>query len=98
MDRPIVLIVKELVTKFYTLDGIVHAVNGVSCDLEKRETLAIVGESGSGKSVTMMSVLGLIPSPPGKIENGEALFSTATTGAIYSNCHHRNCVMYEGGR
>jgi oligopeptide transport system ATP-binding protein len=71
-----ILEVKDLVTKFYTLDGVVHAVNGVSFDLDQGETLAIVGESGSGKSVTMMSLLGLIPTPPGKIEGGEALFTT----------------------
>jgi oligopeptide transport system ATP-binding protein len=69
-----ILEVKDLVTKFYTLDGVVNAVNGVSFDLEEGETLAIVGESGSGKSVTMMSILGLIPSPPGKVEGGQAFF------------------------
>lgn len=71
-----ILEVKDLVTKFYTLDGVVNAVNGVSFDLAEGETLAIVGESGSGKSVTMMSLLGLIPTPPGKIEGGTAIFGS----------------------
>lgn len=66
--------VNNLQTYFYTRGGIVKAVDGVSFTLEKGKTLGIVGESGSGKSVTMMSILGLIPTPPGKIMGGSALF------------------------
>ncbi len=69
-----ILEVKTLVTKFYTLDGVVHAVNELSFTLERGEILAIVGESGCGKSVAMMSLLGLIASPPGRVERGEAIF------------------------
>jgi oligopeptide transport system ATP-binding protein len=66
--------VQGLETQFRTQDGIVHAVNGVSFSLQNRETVGLVGESGSGKSVTMLSVLRLIPSPPGKVVAGSALF------------------------
>ena len=70
-----ILDVQGLETTFKTPDGIVHAVNGVSFGLAEGETLGVVGESGCGKSVTMLSVLGLIASPPGKIVAGKALFS-----------------------
>ncbi|HYN88695.1 MAG TPA: ABC transporter ATP-binding protein [Ardenticatenaceae bacterium] len=66
--------VKDLETKFITPEGAVNAVNGVSLYLDEGETLGIVGESGSGKSVTMMTILRLIPMPPGKITNGEVIF------------------------
>jgi oligopeptide transport system ATP-binding protein len=69
-----VLEVSDLVTRFNTPDGVVHAVNGVSFEVNEGETLAIVGESGSGKSVTMLSLLQLIPTPPGKIAAGKADF------------------------
>jgi oligopeptide transport system ATP-binding protein len=69
-----ILQIQDLVTRFYTPDGVVHAVNGVSLNLSEGETLGLVGESGCGKSVTMLSALQLIPSPPGKIERGKALF------------------------
>ena len=70
----LLLDIKGLETQFKTPDGIVHAVNGVSFSLKEGETLGVVGESGCGKSVTMLSVLGLIPSPPGKVVAGEAFF------------------------
>ncbi len=71
----LLLDIKGLETQFKTPEGVVHAVNGVSFGLKEGETLGVVGESGCGKSVTMLSVLGLIPSPPGKVVAGEALFS-----------------------
>ncbi|CAN5881794.1 ABC transporter ATP-binding protein [soil metagenome] len=69
-----VLDVSDLKTHFATQDGVVHAVNGVSFKLNRGEFLGVVGESGSGKSVTMMSLLRLIPMPPGKIVSGMAVF------------------------
>ena len=66
--------VKNLHTRFYTDEGTVHAVNGITYALEKGESLAIVGESGSGKSVGVLSIMGLIPDPPGKVEQGEVIF------------------------
>jgi oligopeptide/dipeptide ABC transporter ATP-binding protein len=62
-----VLQVDDLVTRFDTVDGTVHAVNGVSFDVETGETVGIVGESGCGKSVTMLSILKLLPQPPARI-------------------------------
>jgi oligopeptide transport system ATP-binding protein len=67
--------VKDLVTKFYTEQGVVNAVNGISYTLDEGESIAIVGESGSGKSVGVLSVMGLIPSPPGRIDSGQAIFN-----------------------
>jgi oligopeptide transport system ATP-binding protein len=66
--------VKDLITRFYTQEGIVYAVNGVSYTLNEGETLGVVGESGSGKSVHALSIMGLIPDPPGKVEGGEVIF------------------------
>ena len=65
--------VKDLKTHFFTMDGVVKAVDGVSYDLEEGETLGLVGESGCGKSVSALSVMRLIPNPPGQIVGGEIL-------------------------
>ena len=77
MSGEAVLDVTGLETRFGTPDGVVHAVNGVSFELRAGEFLGVVGESGSGKSVTMMSLLKLIPMPPGEIPNGSAEFEDA---------------------
>ncbi|HEX8748561.1 MAG TPA: ABC transporter ATP-binding protein, partial [Pyrinomonadaceae bacterium] len=69
-----ILEVRDLKTYFYTEDGTVKAVDGISFDLKRGETLGIVGESGSGKSVTNLSIIRLIPDPPGRIVSGEILF------------------------
>ena len=73
MDN-VLLEVQGLETQFITPEGTVHAINGVSFSVANGETIGLVGESGCGKSVTMLSVLGLIPTPPGKIAAGTALF------------------------
>jgi oligopeptide transport system ATP-binding protein len=66
--------IRGLVTRFYTEDGVVHAVNGISYSLEEGGVLGVVGESGCGKSVHALSIMRLIPSPPGRIEDGEVWF------------------------
>jgi len=70
----LLLDIQDLETQFRTPEGVVHAVNGVSFILKEGETLGVVGESGCGKSVTMLSMLRLIPSPPGKVIRGKALY------------------------
>ena len=67
--------IRNLSTRFYTQDGVVKAVNGISYSIEPGDTLGIVGESGCGKSVSMLSVMRLIPDPPGRIEEGEVIFN-----------------------
>jgi oligopeptide transport system ATP-binding protein len=66
--------VRDLTVRFRTLEGTVHAVNGVSFTVEHGEMLGIVGESGCGKSVSVLTVMGLIPQPPGEVVAGQVLF------------------------
>ncbi|MCX7694271.1 MAG: ABC transporter ATP-binding protein [Caloramator sp.] len=68
------LSIKNLKTYFYTEDGVIKAVDDVSLSIREGETLGVVGESGCGKSITAMSILKLIPNPPGKIVEGEIIF------------------------
>ncbi len=69
------LVVEDLKMYFHTRDGVVKAVDGVSYTLNKGETIGVVGESGSGKSVTAMTMMRLIPMPPGKVEGGDVRFN-----------------------
>lgn len=73
MTRKVLLDVKDLETTFFTDDGAVPAVDHISFNIKEGEILGIVGESGCGKSVTSLSIMGLVPSPPGKITNGEII-------------------------
>jgi peptide/nickel transport system ATP-binding protein len=82
MNNDLLLQVRNLITEFKTEDEIVKAVNNVSFNLYKGETIGIVGESGSGKSVTSLSTMGLIPNPPGRIAGGEILFHSKDKGVV----------------
>lgn len=77
--------IRDLETRFYTEDGVVRGCDRVSYAVNKGETLAVVGESGSGKSVTAMSVLRLIPDPPGRIVGGQVLFKGRDLLALDEN-------------
>src|ERR1051326_9488002 len=80
-----ILSVRNLQTHFYSEEGLVKAVDGISFDLKRGETLGIVGESGSGKSVTNLSILRLIPYPPGKVVGGEVIFDNKDLMKISEN-------------
>lgn len=82
MEQTPLLEIKELCTEFKTEEETVRAVDNITFTINKGETIGIVGESGSGKSVTSLSVMRLIPSPPGKITNGEILFHSKSKGLI----------------
>ncbi|WP_313893638.1 ABC transporter ATP-binding protein [Psychrobacillus sp.] len=73
-ERKVILEVKDLQTSFFTDDGVIASVDYVDFNIKEGEILGIVGESGCGKSVTSLSIMGLVPSPPGKITNGQILF------------------------
>jgi peptide/nickel transport system ATP-binding protein len=79
---PRLLEVKNLVTEFRTEDETVRAVNGISFTLHQGETLGIVGESGTGKSVTSLSIMRLVKSPPGKISGGEIIYHSKKFGPV----------------
>ena len=82
MAKEILLEINNLVTEFRSDDETIKAVDNVSFSLSRGETIGIVGESGSGKSVTSLSVMRLIPNPPGKITGGEIIYHSKTKGRI----------------
>jgi peptide/nickel transport system ATP-binding protein len=82
MEKEILLQVKNLVTEFKSDNELIKAVNDISFTLHKGETIGIVGESGSGKSVTSLSIMHLIPNPPGRISGGEILYHSKNNGTI----------------
>ena len=80
MEKEILLQVKNLVTEFKSDGELIKAVNDISFTLHKGETIGIVGESGSGKSVTSLSIMQLIPNPPGRVSGGEILYHSKNDG------------------
>ena len=89
MQNPI-LEIKNLVTSFQVSNKVIKAVDDVSFTLHKNEIIGIVGESGSGKSVTSLSIMGLIPNPPGKITEGEILLTKSNDEVVNTVGLHKN--------
>src|SRR5450631_3424342 len=92
MTKEILLEIKNLVTEFRSDADTIKAVNDVSFSLSRGETIGIVGESGSGKSVTSLSIMRLIPNPPGKITGGEIIYK-AKDGKIVDLVKARESEM-----
>ncbi|OAB58165.1 mannose-1-phosphate guanyltransferase [Phormidium willei BDU 130791] len=97
---PTVLEVRNLRVQFQTGERLVHAVNDVSFQVPRGQTLGIVGESGSGKSVTSLAVMGLVPSPPGEVTGGEIWFRDPVVGDRVNllNLPPKQLRRYRGGR
>ena len=84
--------IKGLETTFFTDDGQIPAVDNIDFSVHEGEILGIVGESGSGKSVTSLSIMGLIPSPPGKITGGQILLGEKNLAELTD----KQCKKFEG--
>ena len=94
----VILDVRNLKVDFETDNGLVHAVDDISFQVKRGQTLGIVGESGSGKSVTSLAVMGLVPSPPGRIAGGEILFNQAGQPSVdLRQVSTRQMQDYRGG-
>ena len=95
-----ILDVRNLKVEFDTANGVIKAVDGISFQVQRGRTLGIVGESGSGKSVTSLSVMGLVPNPPGRITHGEILFAEQAGTAPVDLCQvsPKQMQNYRGGQ
>ncbi len=95
----IILDVKDLTVQFEVDNQLIQAVDAISFQVKRGQTLGIVGESGSGKSVTSLAVMGLVPSPPGRVVNGEIWFDSETQGAIdLRTLDEAQMQRYRGGQ
>ena len=94
----VILEVRDLAVSFDSPDGKVHAVNGVSFRLRAGESLGVVGESGSGKSVTMMSLVGLLPSPPASVDSGTAILRDEGTEIDLLAASRQEIRQVRGGK
>jgi peptide/nickel transport system ATP-binding protein len=83
-EKDTLLEVHDLQVYFYLHEGTVHAVDGISFDIHQGKTLGVIGESGSGKSITAQSIMGIVPSPPGKQVGGEILLHMSDNGRHYN--------------
>lgn len=95
-----ILDVRNLKVEFDTANGVIKAVDGISFQVQRGRTLGIVGESGSGKSVTSLAVMGLVPNPPGRISQGEILFSEKSDDPPVNLCQvsQKQMQAYRGGK
>ena len=87
----ILLSVEDLKVYFHSEDEVARAVDGVSFDVRREETVCLVGESGCGKTVTALSVMGLVPIPPGEIADGRVLFRDQNLLDLDDNPRQSNC-------
>ena len=94
MAEELVLDIKNLVVHYETEDANVHAVNGIDLSIAKKRTLGLVGETGAGKTTTALSILNLVPNPPGVIKEGEIKLERCIkndTGRTGKNARQRGC-------
>ena len=86
--------IKNLTVQYLTVDGCVHAVEGLNLSLNEGETLGLVGETGAGKTTTVKSIMRILPDPPAKIQNGEIYFEVEIYKIRFSKTRYESCKIY----